>query len=497
MQDRVVRSVDVLIVGAGISGVSAAWHLRRHHPNLTVAIVERRGRVGGTWDLFRYPGIRSDSDMETLGFSFRPWQGTESIAGGADIQAYLERTAAEFGLTQLIEFGRSVTSASFSSDDARWHVEVERDGGAAECWSASWLWMCSGYYRYDRGHAPSIPGLDEFGGTVIHPQHWPEDEDLTGCEVVVIGSGATAFTLVPALAETASRVTMLQRSPTFVVSVPRVNRLSSRIRRWLPARLAGPVTRWRSAFTSAFWFRMARRRPERVRRVLLQRVARELPSGVDVSPHFSPKYSPWDQRICAVPDGDFFAAMRDGRVEVVTDEVSRVTPTGVELASGRTLACDTIVTATGLEIQMFGGAELRVDDRVVDPGTTVMYQGCMLSDVPNFTWTMGYVNASWTLKADLVSRYVCRILDEVRRSGTDTVVAPTPPSGIAVEDDPAFSPGYLMRAKRIMPQRGLERPWRLADNYLLDTLALTRGRLHNGVLRFERRRPERVTGARS
>ncbi|MEN9504876.1 MAG: putative flavoprotein involved in transport [Actinomycetota bacterium] len=497
MVDDRSRSVDVLIVGAGISGLSAAWHLRRYHPSLTVSIVERRHRIGGTWDLFRYPGIRSDSDMETFGFSFRPWQGTDSIAQGADIQAYLERTAAEFELDDLIEFGRSVTAAEFVSDEARWLIDVECEDGTSERWSASWLWMCSGYYRYDRGHSPDIEGLDAFAGTVIHPQHWPDGFDPTGRRIVVIGSGATAFTLVPALAERASRVTMLQRSPTFVASVPRVNRINSWLRRFLPSRFGAAVARWRNALTSSWWFRLTRRHPERVRRLLLGRVQRELPAGVGVEPHFSPRYDPWDQRICAVPDGDFFAAMRAGTVEVVTDRVSLLTRDGVALASGRTLDCDTIVTATGLEIQMFGGAELRVDGRAVDPGSTVMYRGCMLSGVPNFTWTMGYVNASWTLKADLVARYVCRVLTERAHVGADVAVAPVPAGGIAVEVDSAFSPGYLVRAKRIMPQRGLEQPWRLAEDYLLDRLMLTRGTLRDGVLRFEQRSREFQRAVRS
>ncbi len=483
--DIITHDTDVLIVGAGISGISAACHVRRMCPTQRVAVLERRERLGGTWDLFRYPGIRSDSDMHTLGFRFKPWTGTKAIADGPDILRYLEDTAREHGVGDLISFGRRVRRASWSSSDAGWTLDVDGPGGTPERWRTRYLWMCAGYYDYDHGYTPEIAGRDTFTGTIIHPQHWPADFDATGKRVVVIGSGATAFTLVPSLAKHAAHVTMLQRSPTYVVSLPAIDRLSHALRRYLPGRLAYAVTRWKNVLASSAQYWMARRFPRQTKKYLLDMVRKQLPEGFDVERHFKPAYEPWDQRICAVPDSDFFHAVRNGSVSVVTDNIDTITATGVRLVSGQHLDCDVIITATGLNLQTLGGAELVVDGVALQTGDLVTYKGSMYAGVPNLTVTLGYFNASWTLKADLTSEFTCRLLQHMEAAGASSATPRLGSAEIEPVGDLTFAPGYFKRSLAILPRQGTKKPWRLADNYPVDIFTLRHGRVDDGVLEFK------------
>ncbi len=477
------HSVDVLIVGAGISGISAACHLAKRCPSKDIAILERRKQLGGTWDLFRYPGIRSDSDMETLGFRFRPWTGAKSIADGSDILNYLNDTAKEHGISAKIRYERRVQRASWSSESSGWTIDVSGPNGL-ERWSANYMWMCAGYYNYDRGFTPEFPGVETFSGRVIHPQFWPEDANFAGKRVVVIGSGATAFTLVPALAKQAKHVTMLQRSPTFVVSVPSINKSAKLLRRLLPERLAYAVTRSINITVSALSFWAARRWPTQTKKYLIDLVRKQLPPGFDVDRHFTPTYKPWDQRICAVPDADFFKAVRSGSVSVVTDHIETFTPAGIRLKSGEEISADVIVTATGLAVQMFGGAEIEVDGQQISSGDLTSYKGIMYANIPNLTVTFGYTNASWTLKADLTSEYTCRVLNHMSEVGATSVTPRMGAEGVEVEESSEFTPGYFQRAASIMPKRGKRKPWRLDENYLLDIKNLRHSELDDGVLTF-------------
>jgi monooxygenase len=477
------QTVDVLVIGAGISGISAACHLSRSCPTKSYAILEQRDQLGGTWDLFRYPGIRSDSDMQTLGFRFRPWTGTKSIADGPDILRYLNDTAREHRIGDKMKFGRRVRHAAWSTKDAEWTVEVDSPEGR-EQWTANYLWMCAGYYNYDAGFTPEFAGIESFTGQVIHPQHWPQDFDGTGKRLVVIGSGATAFTLVPSLAQHADHVTMLQRSPTFVVLIPSVNKTANRLRRVLPEKAAYWIVRWINVFLSALSFSAARRWPKLTKKWLIGMVRKQLPPGFDVERHFTPRYNPWDQRICAVPDGDFFRAIKSGLVSIKTDHIESFTATGITLKSGDVLACDVIITATGLVVQMFGGATLSVDGKSIASGDLLAYKGIMYANVPNLSVTFGYTNASWTLKADLTSEYTCRLLNHMLQTNSKIAV-PRLAHG-AVEEDraPEFTPGYFQRAAAIMPKQGKRKPWRLDENYLLDIRTLRHGKLEDGVMEF-------------
>jgi len=476
--------VDVLIVGAGISGIGAACHLQRHCPDRRYAIIEAREHLGGTWDLFRYPGVRSDSDMHTLGYSFRPWRGEKAIAEGATILQYLEDTAREHGLDRQIRYGHRLTRAAWSTDEALWTATVARDDAEPLTIRARFLLMCGGYYDYAAGHQPDFPGLERFRGRLVHPQHWGEDIDWAGKRIVVIGSGATAVTLVPALAERAAHVTLLQRSPTYMISRPSVDALEQHLRPVVGARLAHSVARWRNVLMQLWVFRLARKRPERVRNFLIRMVKEQLGPGYDVATHFTPRYNPWQQRLCLVPDGDLFRSVRDGRVEVVTDEIAAFTETGVALKGGRTLEADLVVSATGLRMKVLDGVALEVDGRRMQPSEAVSYRGAMFAGVPNFASVFGYTNASWTLKADLVSRYVCRILNRMRRTGV-RIVMPRPV-------DPAmprlpwvdFTSGYFQRALGGLPKQGPDAPWKLNQNYLADIVALRWRRLDDGVLQF-------------
>jgi monooxygenase len=480
------ESVDVLVVGAGISGISAAYHLHKLCPDRSCAIVEAREDLGGTWDLFRYPGVRSDSDMHTLGYAFRPWTGSKAIAEGPTILHYLRETAREYGIDRKIRFGHKVLRADWSSGDARWTVQVRREEDRSitniRC---AFLFMCSGYYDYANGYQPDFPGRSRFGGQIVHPQQWPEDLDYAGKRVVVIGSGATAVTLVPALAEKAAHVTMLQRSPTWMVARPSVDPVSTRLRRHLPLRWALRLTRWKNVLLTMYVFRLCRRQPQRMRALLLGGVRHALGSAADIAKHFTPRYNPWEQRLCLVPDGDFFRSINEGRASVVTDHIESFTESGVTLKSGATLDADIIVSATGLKLAMLGNAELHIDGRRVEPSSTVNYKGLMYSGVPNMANTFGYTNASWTLKADLTAQYVCRLLNHMRKTGARQCQAPAAGPGTPLLPWVDFSSGYFQRAADQLPKQGATRPWKLNQNYLSDLVAMRFGAVDDGVLEFK------------
>ncbi|MBG6104245.1 flavin-containing monooxygenase [Micromonospora vinacea] len=480
--------VDVLIIGAGLSGIGAACHLRRDCPDKTYAVLEARDAIGGTWDLFRYPGIRSDSDMFTLGYLFKPWTAPKAIADGTTIREYVRETAREYDVPRHIRFRHRVLRAEWDSDTARWTVHAQRtDTAETVVLTCSFLFACAGYYRYDRGYTPPLPGVEAYAGRLVHPQHWPDDLDHTGKRVVVIGSGATAVTLVPAMAQRAAHVTMLQRSPTYLLALPARDRLADALRRWLPAKAAYPVVRWKNVLLSTVNFQLSRRAPSLVKRVLRRAARGRLPVGYDVDRHFSPRYDPWDQRLCVAPDGDLFAAVRDGTASVVTDTIDTFTATGVRLTSGAELAADIVVTATGLNLLALGGLTLRVDGVDVDLPGTVAYKGMMLSGVPNFALTLGYTNASWTLKADLVAGYVCRLLRHLDRTGQQVVTALPPPDAGRVPLIDLRS-GYVLRAVDTLPKQGATAPWRLHQNYARDVLLMRYGRLTDEGVRFSRAR---------
>jgi monooxygenase len=479
--------VDVLIVGAGLSGIGAACHLQEECPGKSYAILESRHAIGGTWDLFRYPGIRSDSDMFTLGYSFRPWQEAEAIADGASIRQYIEDTAREYDVVDKIRFHHQVVSAEWSSADARWTVTARRtDTGATVQITCSWLTSCSGYYRYDEGFRPTFPGEERYAGTMVHPQHWPEDLDVTGKWVVVIGSGATAVTLVPSLADDAAHVTMLQRTPSYILSLPGKDPLAQALRRRLPARIAYPVVRWKNVLFSTALYQFSRRRPAAARRLIRRLAEKQLPEGFDVDTHFNPPYDPWDQRLCLVPDGDLFRVLRKGTASIATGRIKTFTGTGIELESGEQLDADVVITATGLNLLPMGGMSLTVDGEPVNVPERVSYKGMMLSGVPNYTMVIGYTNASWTLKADLVNRYVCRLLDHMDAEGYVSATPVAPPEGADLPFLDLAS-GYVQRSLAHLPKQGRRRPWRLHQNYLRDVGLMRRGPLDDEGMSFQRR----------
>ncbi|MGY1664449.1 flavin-containing monooxygenase [Geodermatophilus sp. SYSU D00696] len=481
-----VRHVDVLIVGAGLSGIGAACHLQREVPGKSYAVLEAREAIGGTWDLFRYPGVRSDSDMFTLGYSFRPWTDPKAIADGPSIRQYVRDTAREYGVDEHIRFRTRVLAASWSTEDSLWTVTAERtDTGGTETWTCSWLSVCSGYYRYDQGYRPEFSGEERFLGRVVHPQHWPEDLDWAGKRVVVIGSGATAVTLVPSLAAEAAHVTMLQRTPTYVVSLPGRDALAEKLRRRLPDRVVYPVVRWKNVLVSMASFQLSRRRPELMKRILAKAAAKELPETVDVGTHFNPPYDPWDQRLCVVPDGDLFRALRAGKASIVTDRIAGFDETGIDLESGEHLDADVVVTATGLNLLPIGGMQLSVDGEDVDLSRTVSYKGFMVSGVPNFAMTIGYTNASWTLKADLVARYVCRLLAHLDRNGY-AAATPLAPAEGGTAPIIGLSAGYVQRSIAALPKQGARAPWKLYQNYVRDVLLMRRGPVEDEGIRFTR-----------
>ncbi|MGZ8281949.1 MAG: flavin-containing monooxygenase [Allosphingosinicella sp.] len=474
------------MVGAGLSGIGAAWHLQQRCPGRTYLILESRAAIGGTWDLFRYPGIRSDSDMYTLGFAFKPWRGAKAIADGPSILDYVRETAQENGIDRHIRFHHHVRQASWSSQTARWTVGAERtDTGEPVAFTCNYLHMCSGYYDYAGGYLPDFPGIDRFRGTVVHPQFWPEDLDYRGKRVVVIGSGATAVTLVPAMADDAAHVTMLQRSPTYIVSRPARDSIADWLRARLPARLAYQLVRWKNVLLQQYFFQMARKRPEKVKAKLIDLVREELGPDYDVATHFTPRYNPWQQRLCLVPDSDLFEAIRRGKAAVVTGEIETFTETGLRLKSGAELAADVIVTATGLKLQVLSDVQFSVDGKRCDLAKCLTYKGMMLSDVPNLSYSFGYTNASWTLKADLTSGYLCRILNHMEKTGCAIA---RPRRDASVEEAPFldFTSGYVQRALDILPKQGSRRPWKLYQNYALDMVALKFGAVDDGTLLFSR-----------
>lgn len=466
------QHLDVLVVGAGLSGIGAGYRLQSEHPQRRYLILEARDRVGGTWDLFRYPGVRSDSDMHTLGYPFRPWTGTQSFADGRTIRAYIRQTAAAFGIDQHIRFGRRVTAASWSSADARWLVTVETsDGTGQERYTCDFLYLCSGYYSYRSGHQPRFPGIERFSGRVVHPQQWPDDVDVRGRRIVVIGSGATAVTLVPALAEKAAHVTMLQRSPSYVAVLSSTDGVAALLSTLLPASVVSRVIRWKNVVTGAAFYQLCRRAPAVAKRILLTGLHRQLSDPGHVETHFTPDYNPWDQRVCVAPDGDLFREIRCGRVSVVTDRIEQFTESGIRLASGRELPADIVISATGLTLQMFGGIQLTVDGTPVQSGERFVYRGCMLSGVPNLALCVGYTNASWTLRADLTSRYVCRLLRYLDRHGFASAT-PRLPGPIEARPLLPLTSGYVRRAEAILPKQGARSPWRMRQNYFLDAVAM-------------------------
>jgi cation diffusion facilitator CzcD-associated flavoprotein CzcO len=481
---------DVLIVGAGISGVGAAYHLKTRCPGRTFAIFEARHTLGGTWDLFRYPGVRSDSDMFTLGFSFRPWTEAKAIADGPAILAYLTQTARDYGIDRHIRFGRKVKSASWDSAQSHWTVTVERGPEApVEQVTCNFLHMCAGYYNYAHGYRPEFPGEADFAGRIVHPQFWPADLDWAGKRVVVIGSGATAVTLVPEMAKDAGHVTMLQRSPTYVVSRPAEDAFANNLRAKLPARLAYAIVRWRNVLMQLWFYNLTRRKPEKVKAAIIDMARAQLGPDYDVATHFTPTYNPWDQRLCLVPDADLFEAIKAGTASVATDLIDTFTPGGVRLKSGQELAADIIVTATGLDMQLMGGLEVNVDGARVDLPSCFSYKGMMYSGVPNLASSFGYTNASWTLKADLTAEYLCRLLNHMLRHGYTECRPINDDPDLAAEPWLSFSSGYVRRAIDRMPKQGAKIPWRVHQNYALDVLAFRFGSLEDGVMRFSKPQP--------
>jgi cation diffusion facilitator CzcD-associated flavoprotein CzcO len=479
---------DVLIVGAGLSGIGAGFHLQQKCPGKSYVMLEGRDCIGGTWDLFRYPGVRSDSDMFTLGYSFKPWTEPKAIADGPRILNYVRETAAENGIDQHIRYHHRVKRASWSTPDARWSVEGERIAGGRVAenvrFTCNFLFMCSGYYSYESGYSPEFPGTKDFAGRIVHPQKWTDDIEYAGKRVVVIGSGATAVTLVPELAKTAAHVTMLQRSPTYVVARPAQDPVANRLRARLPVKLAYQLIRWRNVLLGMYFFQLARRRPERVKQLILGGVKLALGPDYDVGIHFAPRYNPWDQRLCLVPDGDLFRAIRDQRASVVTNQIDTFTPKGIRLKDGSELEADIIVTATGLNLQVLGGLEVSVDGRAVDFARTLNYKGMMYSDVPNLAAAFGYTNASWTLKCDLTCEYVCRLINYMDRHGYKQCMPHNVDPSITELPSLNFTSGYVRRSIAKLPKQGSKRPWRLYQNYAFDIVTLRFGKVDDGVMQY-------------
>jgi cation diffusion facilitator CzcD-associated flavoprotein CzcO len=476
---------DVLIVGAGLSGIGAACSLQKYCPNKTYAILEARPSVGGTWDLFRYPGIRSDSDMFTLGYSFRPWLEGKAIADGHSILKYINDTARDYGIDSHIRLNHGVKRASWSSQDAQWSVDAEYgEERQAVRFTCNFLMLCSGYYSYVEGYTPAFPGIQNFQGTVVHPQKWPTDLDYANKRVVVIGSGATAVTLVPAMAKTAANVTMLQRSPTYCVAMPEQDVMANFLRRHLPAKVAYNFVRWRNILFGMYFYRLSRRSPERIKRWIAKRVQSALGPDYDTATHFTPRYNPWDQRMCLVPDGDLFEAIKSGKAAVVTDGIEAIAEHGIKLRSGTELPADIIVTATGLNLVAFGEIRISVDGRNIDPAKTLNYKGTMYGGIPNLASTFGYTNASWTLKAELTCDYICRVLNHMDKGGYKVCVPQNDDPSVSFEPWLNLTSGYIQRTMDKLPKQGSKTPWKLHQNYVRDVLSLKFGSVEDGVLRY-------------
>jgi len=488
--------VDVIVVGAGISGIGAGYHLQTMCPDRTFIILEGRDDIGGTWDLFRYPGVRSDSDMHTLGYRFKPWTASKAIADGPSIMSYLRETVAENGLDRHIRFGHQVARAEWSTQDATWTVDATRTDGTPVTLTCNYLFMCSGYYSYREGYTPEFAGRKRFGGTIVHPQHWPDDLDLNGKRVVVIGSGATAMTLVPAMADTAGHVTMLQRSPTYVVSRPEEDVIANTLRKILPDPLAYRITRRKNVALQQFFYGRTRTQPDKVKAKLLSLVRKQLGPDYDVDTHFTPRYNPWDQRLCLIPNADLFTAIRENRVSVVTDEIESFTERGIALRSGAELEADIVVTATGLQLVTLGEANFLVDGEPVDFSTTWTYKGFAYSDVPNLASSFGYINASWTLRADLTCEYVCRLLNHMRATGMSQCTPRLRTSDTDMPERPwidGFSSGYVQRVLHLLPKQGDRAPWINPQHFGRDKKMFRNGAIDDGVMRFTSRAEPAIT----
>ena len=482
--------VDVVVVGAGLSGIGAAYHLQTMSPDRSYVILEGRDGLGGTWDLFKYPGIRSDSDMHTLGFSFKPWTEAKSIADGPSILQYLKQTVAQFGIEKNIRYGQLVTQAQWSSDDAQWTVtSTNKATGASSIVTCSFLFMCSGYYSYKKGHTPEFTGRERFKGTIVHPQSWPTDLDYAGKRVVVIGSGATAVTIVPSMADKAAHVTMLQRSPTYMVSRPDHDVMANRLRKVLPPKMAYSLTRFKNTWRQQLVYNKTRTDPDKVKQLLLGGVKMELGADYDIAKHFTPAYNPWDQRLCLVPNGDFFRSMREGKASVVTDHITSFTETGIQLASGEHLDADIIITATGLELVTLGEMDFFVDGNQVDFAKTWTYKGFAYSDIPNMASTFGYINASWTLRSDLTAEYVCRLLNHMRKKGVVQCTPRLREQDRSMKERPwidGFSSGYMQRMMHRMPRQGDHEPWINPQNYRRDKKMFKHSPIDDGVMQFSK-----------
>lgn len=482
--------VDVLIIGAGLSGIGAGVHLQKHCPGRSYAIFEGRGALGGTWDLFRYPGVRSDSDMYTLGYSFKPWAEAKAIADGPSILNYIRDTARDYGIDRKIRYGHQVKRASWSTPDARWTVEAERgDGKEPVTITCNFLFVCGGYYKYSDGYTPEFPGTERFKGRIVHPQKWPADLHYAGKRVVVIGSGATAVTLVPEMAKTAAQVIMLQRSPTYVVARPAQDGMANWLRRHFPAMFAYGVTRWKRVLLQQYFFNLCRRKPAYTKKLILDGVRAYLGPDYDVDRHFTPRYNPWEQRLCLLPDADLFMAIRQNKASVVTDQIETFTEKGLQLKSGAELEADLIVTATGLNLEILSGVQITVDGRNVDPARTFNYKGLMYSGVPNLASSFGYTNASWTLKCDLSCEYVCRLLNHMKKHGTTQCTPRLTDASVTEVPWVDFSSGYIHRTLHLFPKQGSKTPWKLHQNYARDIMTLRFGRIDDGVMEFSNSAP--------
>ena len=477
---------DVIIIGAGLSGVGAGYRLQTRCPRKSYVILEGRAEIGGTWDLFRYPGVRSDSDMHTLGYSFRPWKEREAIAEGSLIRKYIRETAAEFGIDRHIQFRQRVLSASWSSEVAQWTVETQDDNGGINRYQCNFLYGCTGYYRYDAGYQPEFPGSERFVGRFVHPQQWPKDLDYKGKKVVVIGSGATAVTLVPAMAPTAGHVTMLQRSPSYVLSLPQHDPVAGLLRRVLPLRAALQLVRWKNILINIAIYQISRLSPSRMRRMLRAGAVKDLPQGYEVDKHFNPRYQPWDQRLCLIPDSDLYKAISSGKASIVTDEIETFTERGIRLKSGEELDADIVVSATGLRMLALGGVQLIVDGEPVQTSREFIYKGTMLSNVPNFAFCIGYTNAPWTLRADLASTYVCRVLNHMDRRGYRTCTPMCDPASLEPRPLLNLTSGYVQRATADLPKSSSKAPWLIRQNYIRDLMTMKFSRLQDGILKFSK-----------
>lgn len=477
---------DVVIIGAGLSGIGAASHLERDAPNKTYAILESRSAMGGTWDLFRYPGVRSDSDMHTLGYSFKPWKHERAIADGPAILDYIRETAKEYDVAKHIRYNQRASKISWDSASATWTISIKQEGKRASKITCNFIYSCTGYYNYEKGYTPDFEGVEQFKGQIVHPQQWPEDLDYSGKNVVVIGSGATAITVVPSMAKTAKHVTMLQRSPTYVVSRPSKDKFALKLARYLPANLAFLITRWKNVSMQALIYQYSRRRPEKMKAALLSLTRKELGGKVDVDTHFNPSYNPWDQRLCLVPDGDLFRSLRKGTSSVVTSHIKTFTKTGIKLESGDLLKADLVVSATGLELLPMGGMAIEVDGKLMSLPDTLGFRGMMLSDIPNFVLAAGYTNASWTLKCDLTSEYVCRMLNHMDKKGFQYCVARNLDPNMERVAFLDLASGYVDRSIDSFPKQGTRSPWKLYQNYLLDIISLRFGSMQDKEMEYGR-----------